>query len=147
MQWSAARSGRVFILRLEDGEILHETIEAFAAVAGIRRATVIVLGGAAAGSRLVVGPVDGAARPVTPQETTLADVHEIAGVGTLFPDESNQPVLHLHVACGRQCATTTGCVRRGVRIWQVAEVVVTELLDTAAARRADPATGFHLLQP
>ena len=30
MRYAEARQGRVFTLRLEDGEVLHETIEGFA---------------------------------------------------------------------------------------------------------------------
>ena len=50
MKFTSATPGRIFILRLEDGEILHETIESFAAKQGIRAAALIVLGGADEGS-------------------------------------------------------------------------------------------------
>ena len=49
MKYSEAKQGRIFIIRLEDGEILHETIEAFAAAKKIRAAALIVLGGADSG--------------------------------------------------------------------------------------------------
>ena len=147
MIYEEARHGRVFILRLEHGEVLHEVVERFAADRSIRAAVVFALGGADAGSRLVVGPEDGDARPVTPMARVLDAPHEIAGVGTLFPDEAGQPMLHLHLAAGRESSTTTGCVRQGVRTWQVGEVVVLELLDTGSVRRLDPALGFKLLRP
>ena len=38
MRYSTARMGRIFVIRLEDGEILHETIERFAAEQEIRAA-------------------------------------------------------------------------------------------------------------
>ncbi len=44
----------------------------------------------------------------------LANVHEVAGVGTLFPDDEVNPVLHMYMACGRNGDTVTGCVRAGV---------------------------------
>jgi len=56
MKYSEAKSGRVFVLRLEDGDVLHESIEAFARARGIRAAALIALGGADKGSTLVVGP-------------------------------------------------------------------------------------------
>ena len=56
----------------------------------------------------MVGPEKGRAVPVNPLTRVLADVHEITGTGTLFPDEEGKPVLHLHIACGRQEATVTG---------------------------------------
>jgi predicted DNA-binding protein with PD1-like motif len=51
------------------------------------------------------------------------------------------------MACGRNTSTVTGCVRRGVKVWQVMEVVLFELVDSTAARRLDDAIGFPLLEP
>ncbi|OPZ41991.1 MAG: hypothetical protein BWY94_02259 [Actinobacteria bacterium ADurb.BinA094] len=145
MKYGAARLGRVLVVRLEDGDVVHESIEAAARAEGIARAAVILLGGAAGGSRVVVGPEDAAARPVAPLQRVLHDVHETAGVGTIFPDEAGRPVLHLHAAFGRDDQVTAGCIRRGVTTWVVGEAVVIELTGTAATRRVDPASGFELL--
>ncbi|MEW6185481.1 MAG: PPC domain-containing DNA-binding protein [Thermodesulfobacteriota bacterium] len=147
MKYSEARQGRVFIIRLEDGEILHETLEQFAADQGVRAAFMIILGGADRESRLVVGPEEGRTSPITPMTHVLSDVHEIVGTGTLFPDEDGKPMLHMHVASGRQESTITGCVRSGVKVWQVAEVVMIELLDSSASRVLVPELGFKLLKP
>jgi predicted DNA-binding protein with PD1-like motif len=53
----------------------------------------------------------------------------------------------MHMACGREMETTTGCVRRGVRVWHVLELILFELLDSSGARLPDPVTGFNLLKP
>ncbi len=145
MNYSPAQLGRVFVLRLEDGEILHETVERFARDHRITAASLIAVGGADAGSRLVVGPAEGRGMPPQPMEHVLDEAHEIAGVGTLFPDAAGQPVLHMHLAAGRRGQTVTGCVRRGVRAWHVLEIIIQELTGTSACRRLDPATGFQLL--
>jgi predicted DNA-binding protein with PD1-like motif len=147
MKYSEARQGRVFIMRLEDGEIVHQVVENFARDKAIMAAALVAVGGADRGSTLVVGPEDGGARPVTPMERVLGDVHEIAGVGTLFPDEAGNPLLHMHMACGRENLTTTGCVRSGVTTWQVMEIIIFELLDTSARRLLEPDLGFKLLDP
>jgi predicted DNA-binding protein with PD1-like motif len=147
MKYSEAKQGRIFVIRLEDGEILHETIEAFASEHVITAAAVIALGGADDGSRLVVGPADGRSNPVIPMEYLLDNVHEIAGVGTIFPEKTGKPVLHMHIACGRNDKSVTGCVRRGVKVWQVMEVVLFEFVDTSACRLLDKETGFELLEP
>ena len=147
MKYSEAKHGRVFVIRLEDGEIVHEVIERFARAKRIRAASVLLVGGADAGSKLVVGPARGRATPIKPMTTVLANVYEIAGVGTIFPDDRGAPVLHLHAACGRKRASITGCIRAGVRTWQVIEAIVTELKNCHAARLLDPVTGFKLLQP
>jgi predicted DNA-binding protein with PD1-like motif len=145
MKYASASLGRALIVRLEDGDIVHECIEEAARAEGFARAAVILLGGAAGGSRLVVGPEDGRAAPVVPMERALHDVHEMVGAGTLFPDEAGRPVLHLHAAFGRDDQVTAGCIRAGVTTWVVGEAVLIELVGSAACRRVDPATGFELL--
>jgi len=147
MKHSQAQLGRVFVIRLEDGEVIHEQIEAFARKQNIQAASLIVVGGADAGSKLVVGPEHGRSQGVVPMEHVLKDVHEIAGAGTLFPNEKGDPVLHMHIAAGRADAAVTGCVRRGVKTWHVLEVILLELTGTSAARRHDHAIGFELLEP
>lgn len=147
MKYSEARQGRTFIIRLEDGEIFHEAIERFAVEQGIERAFLQVVGGADRGSRLVVGPEESRTYPVNPMVHELYDAHEIVGTGTLFPDDEGNPVVHLHMACGREENSVTGCVRSGVYVWHVMEVILVELLDTNARRMPNPTTGFKLLIP
>ena len=146
MKYTEARQGRVFILRLEDGDVLHEIVEDFAREKSINAGMLIAVGGADEGSRLVTGPVDGRQMPVEPITLVLDNVHETAGVGTLFSDESGNPILHMHTACGRKESTITGCIRTGMKVWQVLEVVLIELIDTSAVRAMDNQTGFKLLK-
>jgi predicted DNA-binding protein with PD1-like motif len=147
MKFSEAKQGRVFVMRLEDGDVLHEKIEAFAAEQEIYAASLIVLGGVDDGSKLIVGPEEDRADTITPIETTLQHMHEVAGVGTLFPGPDGRPSLHMHIACGREQQTLTGDIRAGVHTWHVIEVILTELLDCKAQRVVEPDTGFALLQP
>jgi len=146
MQAEEVSQGRVFVLRLEHGDIVHQAIEGFARDRGIRAAALIILGGADGGSRIVVGPQDGEKRPVTPMQAALEAAHEVAGTGTIFPNEKGEPVLHMHMACGREEATRTGCIRSGVQVWQIMEAVLFELTETRGQRTADPELGFQLLQ-
>jgi len=132
-------------VRLEDGESLHGVLEAFASEKEIESAAIMLLGGAESGSRLVVGPEDPDASPINPTERMLDGVNEILGVGTILRDEGGRPVLHMHVAAGRGHTTAAGCTRAGVDIWQVAEVVVIELLGSGALRKFQEDTGFVLL--
>ena len=53
----------------------------------------------------------------------------------------------MHDACGRTSSTITGCVRMGVKVWQVLEVVLFELVETSAVRKLEPKLGFKLLNP
>ena len=147
MKYSQAKYGRVFVIRLEDGDVIHEAIEDFARNQSINAAALIVLGCANEGSTLIVGPEEGRASPVEPMAYILDNVHEVAGVGTIFPDDEGNPILHMHMACGRKSATVTGCVRRGVRVWHVMEIILFELLDSTGVRLLESATGFKLLNP
>lgn len=147
MKYSEAKQGRVFVIRLEDGDIVHEEIEKFAHEMSVKAAALIIIGGAEAGSKLVVGPEHGRKEPINPMEHILDNVHEIAGTGTIFPIENGKPVLHMHMACGRGASTVTGCVRKGVQVWHIMEIILFELIDTPAIRAYESTTGFELLQP
>ncbi|MCF6176520.1 MAG: DNA-binding protein [Victivallaceae bacterium] len=147
MRYSKAKPGRVFIVRLEDGDILHEEVEQLAVKENIKAAAVTIVGGIDQGSKLVVGPEDGRADNIKPMEAIVDNVYEAAGTGTLFPDEDGNPILHLHLAAARDDKVIGGCVRRGVKTWQILEVIVMELTDSSALRKFDPITGFKLLQP
>jgi predicted DNA-binding protein with PD1-like motif len=147
MKFSEARQGRVFVLRLEDGEIVHEVIEQFAADMDIKAASLVIIGGADAGSRLVVGPKEDRGLPLEPMKFELQNVHEVSGTGTIFRDDEGTPLLHMHMACGREGKTITGCIRDGVKVWHVMEVVIHELAETTARRVMENPLGLKLLRP
>jgi predicted DNA-binding protein with PD1-like motif len=73
-------------------------------------------------------------------------VHEACGVGTIFADEEGKPKLHMHASFGRNENTVTGCVRLGVDVWRIGEVVVMELTGAVACRAKDKETGFGFLE-
>ena len=147
MKFSEARQGRVFILRLEDGEVVREVIEQFAVDQNIEAASLLILGGAEDGSRLVVGPRKDRGLPLEPMKFVLENVHEVAGVGTLFRDEKGTPLLHMHMACGRAGESVTGCIRDGVKVWHIMEVIIHELVGGTARRVVEEPLGLKLLQP
>jgi predicted DNA-binding protein with PD1-like motif len=142
----ACKPGRIFAICLENGDIVHQEIEQFARDHSIEAASLIIIGGADKGSKLIVGPERENEIPVSSMEVVLENVHEIAGAGTLFPDQQGNPVLHLHMACGRESSTKTGCIRRGVRVWHIMEVILFELLESKGKRLFDSETGFSLLR-
>ena len=146
MKFSECKPGRIFAICLENGDIVHQAIEQFARDQSIAAASLIIIGGADKGSRLIVGPERENEMPVSSLEYVLENVHEIAGTGTLFPDEHGNPVLHLHMACGRKSSTRTGCIRRGVRVWHIMEVILFELLESKGKRMFDSETGFTMLK-
>jgi uncharacterized protein len=145
MQYTEGRMGRVFVLRLEDGERLNDTLEAFARDHHLTHALAFYLGGSASGSTLVVGPDTERTDAVVPLLHMLQGSQEVLALGTLIADEGGNPVLHMHAAAGREGQATVGCTRAGVDVWLVGEVVLLEILGPEARRQKDPKTGFQLL--
>lgn len=146
MKYTEATQGRIFILRLEHGDIVTETLQEFAKEQGIKSAYIQIVGGAEKGSKLVVGPKDGkATRPEKVYHET-EDVSEMFGVGTLFTNENGEPKLHLHSSFGRGDKANTGCCWPGVVTWHIGEVIVHELLTENACRKVNKENGFELLE-
>ena len=146
MQFTEAKLGRIFVLRLHDGDHLPDVLELFAAEHKVSTALCFFLGGAKEKSRIVVGPKDGNAMPPEPMVTLLNGVHEACGIGTIFADEEGKPKLHMHASFGRNEKTVTGCVRMGVDVWQIGEVVMLELECVEACRVKNKETGFEFLE-
>lgn len=145
MKYTTANVGRIFVLRLEDGEVLNDTLEAFAQEHGLRSALAFYVGGVAAGSKVVVGPDEGSATGVVPLIHALRGIQEGFALGTLFPDADGRPVLHMHSASGREGGATVGCTRAGLTTWLIGEVILLELTEAQARREMDAASGFELL--
>jgi predicted DNA-binding protein with PD1-like motif len=146
MDFTEAKLGRVFILRLHDGDHLPDVLESFAANNKVNSAICLFLGGADNNSRVVVGPRDGNMNPPEPMTTLLRGVHEACGIGTIFTDETGKPRLHMHASFGRNEETITGCVRMGVDVWRIGEAIVLELTGAAAIRALNKETRFEFLE-
>jgi predicted DNA-binding protein with PD1-like motif len=146
MKACEGRLGRVFVIRLEDGDVIPECIERFAQEKGVSAGHVILVGGIGEG-QVVVGPRRSDERPPEPMLLPVDGAHEVAGVGVLAPDEKGRPVLHIHAALGRSGSTMTGCLRPGVTAWLVAEAILYEIVDADVTRVRDSKSGFLLLEP
>ncbi len=145
MKYSQGRTGRIFSLRLEHGDMIPECIESFAKDKDIKAGYVIVVGGTDKGD-IVVGPrVSDAPKP---QKMVLPvnGAHEILASGVIAPDETGQPLLHIHGSLGRSGQSVTGCLREGISVWLVCEVIIHEILDIDILRAYDQKTGFKLLE-
>ena len=145
MKAGEGKIGRVFVIRLEDDDVLPDCIERFALEKKISVGHVILIGGIGSGE-VVVGPRDSNEMPPDPMLLPVDGAHEVAGVGLIAPDDKGKPVLHIHAALGRAGKTLTGCLRPGVKTWLVGEAIIYEILGTGAARLPDKDSGFDLLE-
>jgi predicted DNA-binding protein with PD1-like motif len=145
MKATEGHIGRVFVLRLEDGDVIPECVERFAAEKTISMGQVVLVGGIG-GGKIVAGPKDSKEMPPEPVLLPIDGAHELVGVGIIAPDKDNKPTLHIHASLGRADKALTGCLRPGVTTWLVGEVVIYEILGAKAARLPDPKSGFDLME-
>jgi len=146
MKACQGKMGRVFVIRLEDGDVVPGCIERFAEENGVSVGHAALVGGIG-GGEVVVGPRCSQEMPPQPMLLPVDGAHEVVGVGVLAPDEDGKPVLHIHAALGRSGQTMSGCLRPGVETWLVGEVILYEILGVKAVRVWDAESGFSLLEP
>ena len=145
MKTSEGHIGRVFVIRIEDGDVVPTCLERFAAEKSIKVGHVILIGGIGSGE-VVVGPRDSEEMPPEPMLLPVDGAHEVVGVGIIAPDEDGKPVLHIHAALGRSGQTMTGCLRPGVTTWLVGEAIIYEIVGANVSRLPDKECGFNLLE-
>ena len=134
----------MFVLRLEDGDMIPDCIERLAAKQRIEAGFCALVGGIGSGT-VVAGPRSSRPGPIEPILQRIAEVHEAAAVGTIFPSNDGTPRLHMHAALGRDNEARTGCVRTGLSVWKICEVIIIELLGTGLIRKKDEDTGLEML--
>ena len=144
MKAAEGKIGRVFILRLEDGDTVPECIEKFAMEKGVKVGHAVLVGGIGSG-QVVTGPRYSDEMPPDPMLLPVDGAHEVLASGIIAPDEDGAPALHIHGALGRAGKTLTGCLRPGVTTWLVGEVILYEILGVDAKRVKDDRSGFALL--
>ena len=78
MKASEGRIGRVFVIRLEDGDRVPECIERFATDQGVSLGHVVLVGGIG-GGQVVVGPRRSDEMPPDPMLLPVDGAHEVMG--------------------------------------------------------------------
>ncbi len=145
MKASEGKIGRVFVVRLEDGDIVPDCLERFAAEKSIKAGHVVLIGGIG-GGEVVAGPRKSDEMPPDPIHIPVDGAHEVVGLGIIAPDKDGKPVLHIHASLGRAGKTLTGCLRPGVSTWLVGEAIIYEITGTTAQRLPDKDSGFDLME-
>ena len=145
MKATEGKAGRVFIIRLEDGDVIPGCIEQFARQKGVKNGFVLLVGGLGSG-QIVAGPRDSAAMPPEPMLIPVDGAHEVVATGILAPGEDGKPNLHMHGSLGRAGQSKTGCLRPGVKTWLIGEAILYEITGAQAARARDSKSGFSLLK-
>jgi uncharacterized protein len=143
MNYEASLPGRIFTIRLSENDPVYDSIKTIARKENVKRAVLWMIGGVKNG-RVVVGAELDDERPIKPMQVYFPDSREVVGVGTLFPDESGEPSLHIHASLGKTGTSITGCPRLSLDCWLITEIIMQEISSGTAIRKADE-NGFHLL--
>lgn len=143
MDYSEGRLGRVFVLRLADGEDLISSVDRFLAEKGVASGMILFLGALRQG-RIITGPREPTIPPESPFVEDLEGGFETFGVATVYPGEGGEPKVHIHASFGRGDRALTGCLRERAETYLVVEAVVFELLGLFARRLFDEESGVLL---
>lgn len=143
MEYRAGNIGRIFIVRFDHGDDIHEKLKEFALAENIVCASVNVLGAVGSGE-MVTGP-KGPSLPAEPNWSSIEGEWEALAFGLLIENNGDKSV-HLHSALGRQDMTKTGCVRKNIKAFITVEAVVTEILNVKASKYFDGKSGCNLLK-
>ncbi len=142
MQYSEGRPGRIFVLRMDHGEDLIESLQMFLEKKGIESCTALFLGAIRDG-RAVTGPK----RPEIPPSPNIEayeSAWEVFGMATFYPS-AHGPRLHIHSGLGRGREALIGCIREKARVYLLVEMVLFEICGLEAERVWDEDMQLFLL--
>ena len=141
MQYTEGQIGRIFVVRIDDGEDMLISLRQFISDKSIQAGTILFLG-ALMNGRMVTGPEDPVIPPV-PHFVLFEGGWEVFGVGTIYPGEGG-PHIHYHASVGRSGHALTGCLREKAITYLIVEAVIMEFNGLSARREFDKRTQVHL---
>jgi predicted DNA-binding protein with PD1-like motif len=141
MQYTEGQLGRVFVVRIDDGEDMLISLHQFISNKSIQAGSILFLG-ALMNGRMVTGPEDPVIPPV-PHFVMFEGGWEVFGVGTIYPGEGG-PHIHYHASVGRSGHALTGCLREKAITYLIIEAVILEFTGLSARREYDKKLQVHL---
>jgi len=141
MQYTEGQIGRIFVVRIDDGEDLLVSLRRFIVDKDIRAGSVVFLGALMDG-KMVTGPEE----PVIPPDPHFVFFEggwEVFGLGTIYPGDDG-PHIHCHASVGRAGHALTGCLRERAVTYLIVEVIIYEITGLSARREFDQKTQLHL---
>ena len=141
MQYTEGQLGRVFVVRIDDGEDMLVSLRQFILDKSIQAGSITFLGALMSG-RMVTGPEEPVIPPV-PHFVMFEGGWEVFGVGTIYPGEGG-PHIHYHASVGRSGHALTGCLREKATTYLIIEAVIMEFTGLKARREFDQKTQLDL---
>ena len=142
MQYSEGSLGRVFVLRMDHGEDLIESLQKFLKEKKIKSCTALFMGALCDG-RAVTGP-ELPVVPPSPHYEAYESAWEVFGMATIYPSIEG-PMLHIHSALGRGRQSILGCIRDKAEVYLIVEAVLFEICGLTAERAWDEKMQLYLL--
>ncbi len=144
MQYSEGRIGRIFYVRIDDGEDILSTIRDFVQEKNIGSGVIHLLG-ALSGGMMVTGP-EKEVLPPEPHFERFSGGWELFGYATITPG-THSSHIHLHGSAGRGKQAMTGCIRENAKVYIIVEAVIMEITGLDMTRQFDQHTGLTLPSP
>mgnify|MGYP001157881235 FL=1 len=142
MQYSEGSIGRVFVLRMDHGEDLIESLQKFLQEKKIESCMALFMGALLDG-QAVTGPKLPVVPP-TPNFEAYESAWEVFGMATIYPSKEGAK-LHIHSGLGRGRQSILGCIRDKAEVYLIVEAVLFELCGLNAERAWDEKMQLHLL--
>jgi len=141
MQYTEGQLGRIFVVRIDNGEDMLVSLRQFIDDKSIRAGSILFLG-ALMNGRMVTGPEEPVIPPV-PHFVMFEGGWEVFGVGTIYSGDGG-PHIHYHASVGRSGHALTGCLREKAITYLIVEAVIFEFTGLSARREFDKKTQVHL---
>jgi predicted DNA-binding protein with PD1-like motif len=141
MQYTEGQIGRVFVVRIDDGEDLLVSLRQFINDKSVYAGSILFLG-ALMNGRMVTGPEEPVIPPV-PHFVMFEGGWEVFGIGTIYPGEGG-PHIHYHASVGRSGHALTGCLRETAITYLIVEAIILEFTGLSAHREFDEKTQVNL---
>src|SRR5665647_507109 len=141
MQYTEGQLGRVFVVRIDDGEDMLVSLRQFIDDKSIQAGSILFLG-ALMNGRMVTGPEEPVI-PSVPHFVMFEGGWEVFGIGTIYPGAGGAHI-HYHASVGRSGHALTGCIREKAITYLIVEAVILEFNGLSARREFDQKTQVHL---
>ncbi len=141
MHYAEGKPGRIFLLRIDDGEDLVRTLHDFVIAHEVRCGYIRFIGALLSG-QIVTGPEE----PILPPKRhfeSFSGGWDALGMGTITPGQDG-PHLHLHASMGRGDRVLTGCLQGTITTYIIVEAVITEITGIGMHMAMDQNTGLVL---
>ncbi|MEN2995157.1 MAG: PPC domain-containing DNA-binding protein [Thermodesulfovibrio sp.] len=143
MKYETGNTGRIFVIKFEDGENPLKELTELAQKEKILSAIFWLIGGIRKGN-FVVGPEEDSFPP-RPIWRQIEGNNELVAIGTIFW-HNDEPKVHLHGVYGREDFVKMGCLRENPEVFLILECILMEITDVKVTREFDEKSKMILMK-